>query len=72
MQHSSLKRNVEGVQRKWEQCLGRIKQQEGMLDEVKHNLGKFWSAFKGQRASMMQFDVRQLHTYWNAFYGGSG
>ena len=43
-----------------------------MMDDLKHNPRKFWSAFKGRRCSMVKFDMPQLHGYWNALYGGSG
>ena len=66
-----LRKEFKRVQRKWERYFDR-KQQERMVDELKHNPRKFWSAFKGRRSSMVHFDVHQLHTYWNKLYGGSG
>jgi len=59
------------VKRKWQRHYDRAAQ-EHMLDDLKHNPRKFWSAYKGRRHSMLKADLRQLHTYWDALYGGSG
>ena len=66
-----LKKEFRRVQRKWERYFDR-KQQERMIDDLKHNPRKFWSAFQGKRAAMVQFDMPQLHAYWSALYGGAG
>ena len=66
-----LRKEFKRVQRKWERYFDR-KQQQRMVDDLKHNPRKFWSAFKGRRSSMVQFDIHQLHAYWNTLYGGSG
>lgn len=71
--HAAKQRRKEfrRVQRKWERYFD-SKQQARMVDDLKHNPRKFWSAFKGRRCSMVQFDMQQLHTYWDALYGGTG
>jgi hypothetical protein len=66
-----LRREFRHTQRKWQRYFD-CKQQARMMDDLKHNPRKFWSAFKGRRCSMLQFDLRQLHEYWDVLYGGSG
>ena len=66
-----LRKEFKRIQRKWEMYFD-CKQQERIMDELKHNPRKFWSAFKGRRSSMVHFDVHQLHTYWNKLYRCSG
>lgn len=41
-----------------------------MLDELKHNPRKFWTAFKGRRPSILRADMQQLHSYWSTLYAG--
>ena len=65
-----LSKEFKRVQRKWERYFDE-KQQQRMVDDLKHNPRKFWSAFKGRRSSMVHFDIHQLHAYWNRLYGGS-
>ena len=66
-----LRREFRRVRRKWERYFDH-RQQARMMDDLKHNPRKFWSAFKGRRCSMVKFDMPQLHGYWNALYGGNG
>lgn len=63
-----LKQEFRKVQRKWERYFDR-KHQERMVDELKHNPRKFWSAFNNRRAYMLQFDIQQLHTYGTCCMG---
>jgi hypothetical protein len=43
-----------------------------MLDDLKHNPRKFWTAFQGKRASMFQSDLDELHRYWSGLYDVPG
>ena len=40
--------------------------------DLLHNPRRFWSGFRGPKANAHQFDVHQLHTFWEGLYGGQG
>ena len=53
--------------RKWKRVYDK-KAQEKMLDDLKHNPRKFWTAFQGKRACMLQADIAELQRYWSGLY----
>jgi len=65
------KREFKVVERRWKRYYNK-QLQERLFDDLRHNPRKFWSAFKGKRASMMQKTMQEVHTYWAQLYGGGG
>lgn len=53
--------------RRWKRIYDK-KAQERMLDDLKHSPRKFWTAFQGKRACMLQADLHELHRYWAGLY----
>ena len=59
------------MKRKWKRHYSKQAQAK-MLDDLRCNPKRFWSAFQGRRASILDATMSELHTYWQGLYGPSG